>query len=207
MYAGFDPSNSNVGLRPNIPWHFPLLVAHILTGCVALGTGPLQFVRRIRTHRRVHRYIGRAYLFAGVFPSSLAGLGVALLTTAGPVASAGLVVGDILWMVTAVAGYRAARAHRYRDHGEWMIRNFAITFAAVSFRIWLPLLILVQLPLLGTVYDGNFQPLFDHAYSVTAWLAFIPNLLFVNSYLRRKHRRSVAEPTASAARGISTVRM
>lgn len=191
-YLGFDPSDSKVGIRPDVPWHFPLLMAHILTASVALALGPMQFVRRVRRHRRTHRYIGRVYLFVGVFPASIAGVVLAVLTMASPVAAAGLAVGDILWLVTAVAGYRAARAHRYRDHGEWMIRNFALTFAAVTFRAWLGLLILVQLPLLGSVYDGDFQPLFDHAYSATAWLAFIPNLLFVNSYLRRRQRRARA---------------
>lgn len=185
-YFGFDPSNSNAGLRPDNPWQFPLLMAHILTASVALGLGPLQFIRRIRRHRRLHRFIGRAYLFAGVFPASIAGIGVALLTTAGPIAAAGLAVGDVLWMVTAIAGYRAARAQRYREHADWMIRNFALTFSAVSFRLWLPLLILVQLPLLHSLYNGNFQLLFNHAYVATTWLAFIPNLLFINSYLKRR---------------------
>jgi hypothetical protein len=41
----------------------------------------------------VHRYLGRTYLFAGVFPA-----------TAGPVVAAGLAVGDRLWFGTAVLG-------------------------------------------------------------------------------------------------------
>ncbi|MEO6956518.1 MAG: DUF2306 domain-containing protein [Antricoccus sp.] len=200
-YFGFDPSSSNVGLRPNIPWQYPLLMTHILTASVALTLGPLQFVRRIRRHQRLHRYIGRAYLFAGVFPASIAGFGVALLATGGPIAAAGLAVGDILWMVTAIAGYRAARAKRYREHADWMIRNFALTFSAVSFRIWLPLLILVQVPLLDSFYNSNFRVLFNHAYSATAWLAFIPNLLFINSYLKRRQHRSVPNDPAGLAAG------
>ncbi|WP_161632188.1 DUF2306 domain-containing protein [Nakamurella lactea] len=187
-YSGFDPSDSAVGLRPGVPWHFAALMTHIVTASVALALGPLQFVRRIRRIPRLHRYIGRGYLFAGVFPSSLVGIPVALLSTAGPIAAAGLLVGDLIWLVTGVQAYRLVRAHRYREHARWMVRNFALTFAAVTFRIWLPLLLVVQLPLLDRSYGGDFDPLFHTAYLITCWLAFIPNLLLVNRYLRRSRR-------------------
>ncbi|WP_165962957.1 DUF2306 domain-containing protein [Occultella glacieicola] len=192
VYGGFDVSASMVDVREGLAWHYPLLWTHILTGAIALGLGPLQFVRRIRRVPRVHRYLGRAYLFAGVVPSSIVGIAVALLTTSGPVAAAGLVVGDLLWITTAVIAYRHARAARYRQHGEWMIRNFAVTFAAVTFRAWLGLTIAGQVPLLEPVYGGDFDALFAVAYAATCWLAFIPNLVFVNLYLR--HRHATAHP-------------
>lgn len=185
-YGGLDPGASRVGLRPGVPWQFPLLVAHILTGSVALALGPLQLVRSIRRRPRVHRYVGRGYLFAGVFPASVAGLGVAAMTTAGPVAAVGFAVGDVLWFATALLGYRAARARRYRDHERWMLRNLALTFAAVTFRIWLALLIVGQLPVLGPVYGGDFGSLFHTAYVTTTWLAFVPNVLVVNWWLRSR---------------------
>ncbi len=191
VYGGFDVSASQVETRDELPWHYPLLWAHIATGAIALTLGPLQFVRRIRRVPRVHRYIGRVYLFAGVVPSSIVGIVVALLTTSGPVAAAGLVVGDVLWITTAALAYAHARAGRYRQHGQWMIRNFAVTFAAVTFRAWLGLTIVGQLPILESVYGGDFDALFAVAYTSTCWLAFIPNLLFVNLYLRRRRARRV----------------
>ncbi|MBZ2197834.1 DUF2306 domain-containing protein [Occultella gossypii] len=192
IYGGFDVSTSMVDTRDELSWHYPVLWTHIATGAIALTLGPLQFVRRIRRVPRVHRYIGRVYLFAGVVPSSIVGIVVALLTTSGPVAAAGLVVGDVLWISTAALAYRHARAGRYRQHGQWMIRNFAVTFAAVTFRAWLGLTIVGQLPILESVYGGDFDALFDVAYAMTCWLAFIPNLLFVNLFLRR--RRAAAHP-------------
>jgi len=185
-YGTLDPGASQVGLRPGVPWQFPLLVAHILTGSVALALGPLQLVRAVRRRPRAHRYVGRGYLFAGVFPASVAGIGVAVLTTAGPVAAAGFVVGDVLWFTTALLGYRAARARRYRDHERWMLRNLALTFAAVTFRVWLALLVVGQLPLLGTVYGGDFGSLFHTGYVTTTWLAFLPNVLVVSWWLRSR---------------------
>ena len=188
-YGPLDPSASRVGLRPGLGWHFPLLLTHIFAGAVALTLGPLQLLRRLRRRRLVHRYLGRVYLFAGVFPASVAGIGLAMLTTAGPVAAAGLAVGDVLWFGTAVLGYRTARAQRYRDHERWMLRNLALTFAAVTFRGWLGLFIALQLPWLGSVYGGDFGRLFHTAYDIAAWGAFIPNVAVVSLYLRAHSSR------------------
>lgn len=186
LYLGLDPATAQVGLREDVPWHYPVLMGHIVPAALALTLGPLQLVPSIRAHRRVHRWIGRAYLFAGVLPAALLGVPAALLSTQGPAAGAGLLVGDVAWAVTAVVAYRAARQRRYRDHARWMVRNFALTFAAVTFRIWLPLLILVQVPLLEPVHGGDFDALFHAAYVATCWLAFLPNLFAVMLVQRRR---------------------
>ncbi len=186
VYFGFDPSRSTVELREDVPWHYAVLMGHIVTAAVALAVGPLQLSRRIRAHRRVHRWIGRTYLFAGVLPSVVFGVPAAILSTQGAGAAAGLLVGDVAWGVTAVVAYRAARQRRYRDHARWMVRNFALTFAAVTFRVWLPLLILAQVPLLESVHGGDFDALFTVAYTATCWLAFLPNLAVVMLIQRRQ---------------------
>jgi hypothetical protein len=195
-YLLLDPSiaQQKVGLRADVPLHFPLLVAHALAGGIALLLGPWQFVRRVRRIPRVHRYLGRAFLFAGVVPASIAGMAVAWLSTAGPAASLGFALLDVAWLGTAFAGYRAARAGRYRDHQDWMIRCFAATFAAVTLRLWLVTLVLAQLPLLHSVYHGHFHALFHTAYVTVAWLAWVPNLLVVEWYLRRGRRRRDRAP-------------
>lgn len=198
-YGGLDPSAAKTGLRPGLPWHFPLLIGHIACGCVALTLGPLQLVRSIRRRPRVHRYIGRGYLFAGVFPASIAGIVLASITTGGLLAALGLALGDLLWFTTAVAGYRTARAGRWRAHQRWMLRNLALTFAAVTFRAWLGLLIVLQLPLLHW-YGDDFGVLFAHAYTATTWLAFVPNVLVLSWLVSRQGRRPARPRSAAPAR-------
>ena len=191
-YLLLDPSiaREKVGLRAHVPWHFPLLVVHALTGGIALLVGPWQFVRRVRRLPRVHRYLGRVFLFAGVMPASLTGMVDAWLSTAGPLASLGFALLDVVWLFTAVARFLAARSGRYRDHQDWMIRCFAATFAAVTLRLWLITLLLVQLPLLHSVYHDHFHDLFHTAYVSVAWLAWVPNVLVVEWYLRRGRARN-----------------
>jgi hypothetical protein len=66
-----------------------------------------------------------------------------------------------------------------------MIRAFALTYAAVTLRLWLGVLIAVQVGLAG-VADGTA---FDRAYLVVPFLAWVPNLLVAERYLavRRRH--------------------
>lgn len=65
-YLGLDPSQSRVPIH--FPMHYPMLVAHIFFGSVALSTACLQVWKWLRQHYpAVHRWSGRLYVFAGVF--------------------------------------------------------------------------------------------------------------------------------------------
>jgi hypothetical protein len=125
--------------------HFALLVTHIFTAFIALVLGPLQFVPAIRAHRRVHRLIGRGYLLVGVLPSALTAVPVALLSGR-LITQIGLTIPAVLWLGTGALAYRAARRRDFTRHQNWMMRNYALTFLAVTSRILVPLLILAQLP-------------------------------------------------------------
>lgn len=176
-YAAFDPATAEatVGLQPDVSFHFPVLAVHALTAGLALLIGPWQFTRRVRRRPRLHRTLGRVYLLAGVLPASLTGIVAAVLTTAGPVAALGFALLDVAWVVTAVAGYRAVRERRFRDHRRWMIRNFGLTFAGVTLRVWVAVLMTLGLP-------------HDQAYTFVPWLAWLPNLVIVEYALRRRER-------------------
>jgi hypothetical protein len=53
-----------------------------------------------------------------------------------------------------------------------MVRNFALTFAAVTLRLWLPV---------STVSGVAFEL----AYPVIAWLCWVPNLVAAEFFLER----------------------
>ncbi|QBI56486.1 DUF2306 domain-containing protein [Streptomonospora litoralis] len=186
-YLGFDPNASQVGIRPDVPFHFPLLLVHIFTGGIALLLGPLQFFAAIRRRApRVHQVVGRAYLLAGVLPSGIAGFGVAVLSTGGPVAAWGFAMLSVFWLVSAGYGVAAARRRDFRAHERWMRRNFAATFAGFTLRAWLGLLVAAQLFLLEPVYGGDFDALFAVAYGAAAWLCWVPNVLFVEWWMQAR---------------------
>ena len=79
----------------------------------------------------------------------------------------------ILWLATGAMAYVTIRRGDVQTHRRWMIRNFALTFAAVTLRLWLPLLAVA------------FQD-FDRGYQMVSWLAWVPNLLAAEWLLRRQ---------------------
>jgi hypothetical protein len=172
--------------RPDVrgAWHYGLLVTHIFTGTVAVLVGLAQFVPRVRNrHPHVHRYMGRVYMFAGVLPSSVLGMAVALLSLLGIQSSVPLGILAVLWFVSAVQGLRHARARNYQEHRVWMIRNFAMTTAAVTGRLW-------GLLLAFTV--GG-----DYVFVTANWLAIFGNLLIAEWWIQRT--RKAVKPAVQAA--------
>jgi len=65
----------------------------------------------------------------------------------------------------------AIRRGDVTGHREWMVRNFALTFAAVTLRLWLPTL---------TAATGSFI----EAYRTVAWLCWVPNAIVAEIILR-----------------------
>jgi hypothetical protein len=45
----------------------------------------------------------------------------------------------VIWITVNLLGWRAAVQGRFVDHRRWMIRSWALTLAAVTLRLYLPL--------------------------------------------------------------------
>jgi uncharacterized membrane protein len=148
------------------------LLLHVGGGIPALVLGPWQFRSRLRASRpRLHRALGRAYLCA-VLAGATGGLALAPLAYGGLPARAGFATLAALWLATSALALRAIRRGEVRRHRAWMIRSYSLTFAAVTLRLWLPLLESLGLP-------------FAAAYATTAWLSWAPNLAVAEVALRR----------------------
>jgi len=122
-----------------------------------------------------------------VFPGGLAVLGVAPVSSTGPVSAVGNTVLAVLWLVTSVAGYRAARSRRFGDHRRWMLRSVALTFSIVLNRIWLAVYVLLLMPVLG--HDEAALTL--AAAGASVWTSWVVNLLVVEWWVLRPRRRGV----------------
>lgn len=142
------------------------LVAHLLGGAAALALGALQHNTRLRTrHLAMHRWCGRMYLVS-VGVGGVAALALAGSSVGGLVTHIGFGMLAVLWLGTTGMAYLHVRAGRLQAHRAWMVRSYALTFAAVTLRIYLPLAMLTGLP-------------YEPAYQAIAWLCWVPNLLFV----------------------------
>jgi uncharacterized membrane protein len=157
--------------------------AHIVFSALALAIGPLQFVRALRRRRpAVHRWIGRVFL-GSVALGAAASFVMAFVNSAAINGFFGFGTLALLWGYTAWRGWRAARVGDYAGHQAWMIRCFALTYAGVTLRVWLGVLIGVQL-LAGTGADGDV--VVDTAYAALPFLSWLPNLVVGELLVRRR---------------------
>lgn len=166
------------------------LQAHVAASGVAMLVGAFQFYKPLRAKApKLHRWSGRIYVAACVI-GGLAGGIIALSSTAGPIAGWGFLMLAVLWVPFTLLALRAAMQRDFVAHERWMIRSFALTFAAVTLRIYLPLAIVQN--------QGEF-PL--DAYRAIAWLAWVPNLIVAELFIAtlRKPRRPKVAPGASVA--------
>jgi uncharacterized membrane protein len=176
---------------------------HIGAGGLALLLSPLQFATRLRIRAPgVHRVVGRVVLGA-IAIAGTAGLVLAPGSLAGPVGTLGFGLLALLWLVFAGTALRAIRRRDVAGHRRWMVRTFALTYAAVTLRLWLGVLIGLQVGLAGV--PG--QTAFDRAYLIVPFLAWVPNLLVAERYLAVRDRLgpspgSTWRDTGSSGTGI-----
>ena len=150
-----------------------LLLVHIVGGVTALMLGPVQFLPRFRARRPgVHRVVGRAYL-TGILLGGASGLFLAWLAFGGIISHLGFFALSVLWLATGAMALWEIRAGRVATHRRWMVRNVGLTLAAVTLRLWLPML-------------TSFGVEFADAYRTVAWLAWVPNLALAEWWLRRR---------------------
>ena len=166
-----EPPHVGPGIIDNFLANKPAFLMHVFGSLIALLIGPWQFVGTIRGRwPKLHRWLGRIYMVAVLF-GGIGGFIVAWTTSSGPIAVGGFATLSVLWLYVTSKGYQTVRAGRYAEHRVWMIRSFALTAAAISLRMGLPVA-----PALG--YE------FVTGYIAMSWISWIFNLGVAELYLR-----------------------
>lgn len=150
---------------------------HIIFGGIALLIGWLQFVKKIRLNRvKLHRIIGYIYAVS-VILSGVSGFYLAIFATGGIIPKIGFAGLAFAWLFTTSSAYLAIRYKDFASHGKWMIRSYALTFAAVTLRLYSPILE-------GVIgIDGLTT------YQLVSWLCWVPNL-FIAQLIIAKHYKT-----------------
>ena len=183
IYFIIDPTFGLLGtksadLLANQLWHFSFYT-HIVLGGLALLIGWAQFWTSFRKkYLSYHRLIGRIYILA-VLPSAITGIYIGCHATGGMVAKVGFVCLGIIWLVVSLRAYLAVKKGKIQTHQIFMIYSYAATFAAVTLRLYMPLLIALT---------GDFIP----AYQMVAWLCWVPNLIVAYFITKRMTKQVVS---------------
>lgn len=151
------------------------IYSHVFGSALALAIGPLQFWTRLRTtHLTLHRWLGRTYLGVGVLVGGVSGLYMALHAFGALVAQLAFACLAVIWLYTGARAYLSIRAGDVATHRAWMVRNFSLTLAAVTLRIYLPAAMVAGIE-------------FEVAYPVIAWLCWVPNLVAAELLFNKTH--------------------
>ncbi len=168
---------------PQMAYHVPerLLPAsvHFAIGGLVLLIGPFQFVPGLRAKWPVlHRWMGRIYVTGCIF-SGIAAFILASNTNAGLVARTGFSLLAIAWVYATTMAFLRARNRNFNEHKQWMIRSYALTLAAVTLRIYLPVSMI------------GFGLPYATVYPVISFACWVPNAIAAEWYLRyRKANRA-----------------
>ncbi|ONI84651.1 hypothetical protein ALI22I_29370 [Saccharothrix sp. ALI-22-I] len=190
-YVIFDESISLASpARPELPWQYPIIALHVIFGAIAISTAWVQVWPWFRNnHPRWHRRIGYVYFGLGVFPSGILAFPVAFLATSGHGPRMVLGVMGVLWMISSVAGLRAARGRRFDDHRRWMLRSVALTTCIATARPF----VYGQVALLGWLLPDTYpasRDTFVLSEAMGLFIAMMIHLVFVEWYLLRPKRRA-----------------
>jgi len=155
---------------------FTILWLHAISSGIAITVGWFQFIKRIRIRRpQVHRMIG--LLYSGmVAVGGVTGMYLACYASGGWSGKTGFMILAIIWLYTLYRSLNSILVHRNAMlHRHWMIRNYALTCAAIALRIYTPL----ADALLG-ITDTEVS------FVVIGWLCWVPNLLVAEMLVNRK---------------------
>ena len=169
-YAFLPPGNF---VHPNMQVTFQqhpfAIYTHVFASAVALLLGPFQFIERLRrASAGLHRAGGRVYLLMIVL-GGMSGLQLARFAQGGLPGRLGFAVLALAWLYSGYRAFSAIRQRHVVEHRLWMVRNFALTFAAVTLRLQLGMAGALGIP-------------FEWAYPLVSWLCWVPNLCLVELF-------------------------
>ncbi len=179
LYSFLDMSQGLLGskspeLQANVIWNTAFRL-HIFLGGLTLLVGWSQFSKKLRTARlSLHRTLGKIYLISA-FISGVSGLYIAFFATGGLVAQWGFGFLAVSWLSTTFMAYSKIKALDIVSHQQWMTRSYALAFAAVMLRVYLPFM------------QAGLGMEFIDAYRIVAWICWVPNLLVAEWIIRSNY--------------------
>lgn len=157
---------------------------HVFSSIFTLLAGFTQFSGYVlKHHKKLHRIMGRIYVFDILFINFPAGMIMAWYANGHLPSKIAFIILDFLWFGFTLKAVIEARKRNIIVHKQYMIRSYALTFSAITLRTWKLLL------------SSSFVIAPLTLYMIDAWIGFVPNLLLAEWIIRRK-KKSQAGVTA-----------
>jgi len=176
-YSNLDPRYGFLQLKQQAiatGWYLPGYYAHVLISGIILVAGFFQvFPQSSRRFVRVHRLLGYIYVLGILFFAAPGALVMSLFINRGPWVLASFLLQCTLWFAFTAIAFREIRKRNIAAHKRWMWRSYALTFAAITLRVY--------------IFFTSYQVSLDQpgAYAALAWLSWVPNLILVELVVNR----------------------
>lgn len=155
-----------------IKYYIVFFYIHVYSAIFVLLAGFTQFnnvlLKRIP---KIHRNIGKIYVFTILFLSAPSGFFIGVFANGGRYSKISFVTLSVLWFYFTLKGFLHIKNKNIAAHKAFMLRSFALTFSAITLRFWKVILVYL------------FHPSPMDVYQIIAWIGWIPNLLIVEYYL------------------------
>ncbi len=185
-YLIFDPE----ALKPTVSYfapRFPIIV-HAFFGGVALFVGMFQLLRKFREKFSKLNLIFRKIYYTSVIISGVFGFFVSLYAQGGLVNKIGFGMLALLWLYSIARAMRADALGDMATFRVWIVRNYALTLAAVTLRLYIPLI--------WSFYGFNPEA-FSTIYATLGFLCWVPNIVFVEWFYLNKTKLAVGTESKS----------
>ncbi len=155
-------------------WYLPAYYAHVLAGGLILLVGFFQlFTKYSLRFPKVHKYAGRFYVYGILLFSAPGGLVMSFFIDRGNWVLFSFVLQSFLWFVFTAIALKKIIDKNIAEHRKWMIRSYALTFAAVTLRLYV------------FAFNKQVDLSSEQAYALIAWASWTINLLIVEIYLMK----------------------
>jgi hypothetical protein len=184
LYGNFDPRYGFLRLKQDAiatGWYLPAYYSHVLIGGIVLMLGFFQLHPVSMRFRKLHRAAGYVYVMGILFFSAPGGLVMSLFINRGPWVLASFILQATLWFSFTALAFDRIRHKDISAHRDWMWRSYALTFAAITLRIY--------------IFIVSFKVSLHEpaAYATLAWMSWVPNLLVAEWYIRTRKKRQAEE--------------
>lgn len=155
-----------------IHWRIAFYV-HVFTSIFILLAGFTQFFKfSFRANLRLHRILGKVYIFLILFLSGPAGLLMAFYANGGWLTKLGFICLGIGWLLFTFFAYYHIRNRNLAAHRNFMIRSYAFTLSAITLRVWM-------------FFFSWFYVDYAQSYLIVAWLSWSLNWLIAEVIIQQ----------------------
>lgn len=157
-----------------IHWKIAFFI-HVYSSIFVLIAGFTQFSALIlRKQKALHRWMGKLYVLNILFITGPSAFIMALYANGGLSSRFAFGLLAVFWLYFTAKAWFLVKNKQFKAHRNFMLRSYALTFSAVTLRVWKWLIVLI------------FHPGPMDVYMVVAWLGWLPNLLLIEWYISRE---------------------